>query len=87
MEGIKQKLSKEEGQKSLIKRISKFSFLVSWMQITSHWLSFTLFFRDSHLFSAFKPLIFQHRTFQDLLILVEFIGNTEKKAKARHTYV
>jgi hypothetical protein len=85
-EGMKQKLSKEGGQRSLMKGMSKFSFLVSYRHTISHWLSDTLFLRDSHLLSALTPLIFQHKTFQDLLLFLAAMANTSRIIKGKYQY-
>jgi len=68
-DGRNSKQSKAGGQKSLIKFKSKESRFVSYKQTTSQALSIILSLIEFHFLSEFKPLTFQHNTFQVLLFM------------------
>jgi hypothetical protein len=69
-EGLKSKLSNLLGAKLRINCRSIASLLVSCRQIMLAQLSSNLFLIESHLSLSFKPRMFQHKTFQARLIIV-----------------
>jgi len=70
MEGEQAKISNLLGQKLLIDLESKEGHLVSCRQAIAHWLSSIFYLTALCLASEFKPLTFQHITFQFLHCLL-----------------
>jgi hypothetical protein len=83
-EGRNTKSAILEGQKFLMNEASQTSLLVSCRQRMSQPDSFILLLTASHFLSSLRPLMFQHRITQLLLLVAEFIEKEDNKREKNH---